>query len=118
MDLYDRIRELCDMRGVSFRKVERSIGIGHSSINRWHTQMPKADTLQKVADYFGVSVAYLLGNEEKNEPEYYIDPEVAQIAQELKDRPELKVLFDASRNVKKEDIELVATMIRRMSGDD
>lgn len=117
MDLYDRIRSLCDERGVSFRKVEREIGIGHGSINRWHNQMPKADTLQKVADYFGVTPSYLLGNVEDETQEYYIDPEVSAIAQELKDRPELKILFDASRNVKKEDIELVAQMIRRISGE-
>ena len=114
MDLYDRIRELCDERGVSFRKVERDTGIGHGSINRWHEQMPKADTLQKVADYLDVSVAYLLGTE-RTKSGYYIDPEVSRIARDLKNRPELKVLFDASRNVKKEDIELVAEMIRRMS---
>lgn len=61
MDLYDRIRALCEDRGVSFRKVEADIGIGHGSINRWHSQMPKASTLQKVADYFDVTPAYLLG---------------------------------------------------------
>ncbi len=116
MDLYDRVRALCDKRGVSFRKVEREVGIGHGSINRWHNQMPKASTLQKVADYFGVTPAYLLGSEESYSHEYYVDPDVAEIAQELKDRPELKILFDASKNVKKEDIEFVVTLINKMNG--
>jgi len=117
MDLYERIRELCDERGVSFRKVERETGIGHGSINRWHDQMPKADSLQKVADYLDVSVPYLLGTEQIRKG-YYLDPEVSRIARILKNRPELKVLFDASKNVRKEDIELVAEMIERFSKKD
>lgn len=46
--------------------------------------------------------------------EYYNDPEVAELAQQLKDRPELKVLFDASRDITKEDVQFVIDMIERM----
>lgn len=46
--------------------------------------------------------------------EYYTDPEVAELAQQLKDRPELKVLFDASRDISKEDVQFVIDMIERM----
>lgn len=46
--------------------------------------------------------------------EYYTNPEVAELAQQLKDRPELKVLFDASRDISKEDVQFVIDMIERM----
>lgn len=116
MKLYDKILYLCKERNVSVASVEKACGMSHGVLRRWNVQHPTAERLRKVSEYFGVTVSYLLDETDERDVEYYIDPEVSAIAQELKDRPELKVLFDASRNVKKEDIELVAEMIRRMSG--
>ena len=45
---------------------------------------------------------------------YYLDPEAAEIAQEVQQRPELKILFDASRKVSANDLELVINMIDRL----
>ena len=46
--------------------------------------------------------------------EYYTDPEVVELAQEMYERPEMRVLFDASRNVTKEDIEQVAAILNKL----
>lgn len=48
------------------------------------------------------------------EQHYYLDPEAAEIAQEVQQRPELKILFDASRKVSAGDLELVINMIDRL----
>ena len=45
---------------------------------------------------------------------YYNDGEVAALAEQLRTNPELRILFDASKNLKKEDIEFVTDMIRRL----
>ena len=45
---------------------------------------------------------------------YYLDPEAAEIAQEVYDRPELRILFDASRKASKEDLSFVVEMLDRM----
>ena len=45
---------------------------------------------------------------------YYLDPEVAEMAQELYSRPEMRVLFDATKNVSKDDIQFVIDMLDRM----
>ena len=114
MDISDRVRALCESKGISFRKLEQALGIGNGTIHRWGQVMPSALALQDVAQYFGVTVGYLMGNSDDPTIEYYIDPDVQAITQELKDRPELKILFDASKDLKKEDIELVLNMIERM----
>ena len=44
-------------------------------------------------------------------PSYYHDPEVAQMANEIKDNPDMRILFDASRDLKKESIEEVVKFI-------
>ena len=49
---------------------------------------------------------------------YLLDPEAAEIAQEVHERPELKLLFDASRKVSREDLKFVVDMIDRMRKDE
>lgn len=56
---------LCDEKKVTFAEVERKIGISNGQIRRWDNVSPKSETLQKVADYFDVSVDYLLGRTDK-----------------------------------------------------
>lgn len=62
MEFYDRVVELCKNRGTSPAALARAIGLSNSATTYWKRgAVPKGDTLQKVADYFGVSVDYLLG---------------------------------------------------------
>ena len=57
---------------------------------------------------------YLIGKKESTEiipDSYYLNPEARGMAQFLFENPEYKVLFDASRKVKPEDIQFVKEMI-------
>lgn len=65
MDISDRVRALCETKGISFRKLEQALGIGNGTIHRWGQVMPSALALQDVAQYFGVTVGYLLGNSDE-----------------------------------------------------
>lgn len=57
------IKRLCDEHDISFWALERSTGIGNGVIAKWEGKSPRIDTLQKVADYFGVTVDDLLAQE-------------------------------------------------------
>ena len=59
----DKIKYLCDLHCMSIRELELATGIGNGIIARWKTSSPKIDNLQKVADYFDVSIDYLLDRE-------------------------------------------------------
>lgn len=59
--LFDRVKQLSSDRGVSLKKVATDLGFGENTIYKWKTQSPKGEYLDKVADYFDVSVDYLLG---------------------------------------------------------
>jgi len=61
---YDRFSDLCKQSGITPAKVAESIGINKSTMYMWKNQgtTPKYQTLQKLADYFGVSVDLLLGD--------------------------------------------------------
>lgn len=59
--IYERILFLCEKNNISIAKLERETNIGNGVIARWKTGSPRVDVLQKVANYFGVTVSYLLG---------------------------------------------------------
>lgn len=64
---YDQYCLLCKKAGVSPSKAAIDIGIAKSTVSVWKNRgtAPQAAQLQKIADYFGVSIDYLLsGNEE------------------------------------------------------
>lgn len=67
---------------------------------------PRIETIQTIADYFGVKKSDLI-----EEESYYIDMEVAKTAELLKSRPQLKVLMDASRDLSKADIDFIINMV-------
>lgn len=63
--LYQRIKELCKKHGTSISKLESELGFGNSSIKRWgSTSSPSIDKITKVANYFNVSIDYLIGRED------------------------------------------------------
>lgn len=61
MNLLDRIKKLAKQKDISIYQLEEEIDIGRNTIYQWNKRTPSADKLQKVADYFNVSVDYLLG---------------------------------------------------------
>lgn len=61
MTVFERIKFLSDKQGKSMQTIAESIGLSKNIFYRWKTTEPKGVDLQKVADYFDVSVDYLLG---------------------------------------------------------
>lgn len=83
----------------------------------------KAEKLKAIADYFGVTMEYLMTGEDPKQTtvegnNYYLDEEAVALADFAHKNPEYKVLFDASRKVKPEDINFVLEMIKRTSNFD
>lgn len=96
------IRNLCAKKGISVQKLEQELGLSNGSIAKTDTM--KSDRLLLISKYFNVSMEFLMGEDIDIEKEYYMDPEAKEMAQFLLDNPEYKVLFDASRKVKPEDL--------------
>ena len=70
MTLFERIKSLASQRDKSMKEVALELGFSENLFYRWKTTEPKARDLQKVADYFDVSVDYLLGREEREMPKF------------------------------------------------
>lgn len=105
----DRIKRLADARGVGLARVDADLGFGNGTIGKWDKSAPSSDKLQLVADYFEVSVDYLLGREETD------NDEIMELREQLRRQPGMRILFDASKNATKEQLLAVAEMIEKWS---
>jgi len=119
MNLRDRIRELANKNGMSLPNLESELGFGNGTIVRWDKASPTSEKLTKVADYFNVTVDYLLGRGETidSETPYYLNDEAREMAEELAKNPKLHILFDAARTVSVEDLQFVIDMVNRFKQD-
>jgi len=58
--VYDKIKELAREKGVTIQQMERDLAIPERNACKWNVSMPRADTLMRVAEYFGVPIEYFL----------------------------------------------------------
>lgn len=71
-EMYDIIEKLCAEHGVNITKMCREINIPRSvfsELKAGRTKTLSGKYITSVAEYFGVTTDYLLGNEEKPAPE-------------------------------------------------
>ena len=63
MCLYEKVKELCEEKGVTIYQMCKEIGMGQNVVSNWKERkntLPKLDTAVKMADFFGVPVDYFL----------------------------------------------------------
>lgn len=66
---------LCNQKGESPSSVCRKVGIAPATFSCWTSEsVPRKATLMRIADYFGVSVSYLLGVVDDPDPVSLVDP--------------------------------------------
>lgn len=113
---YERYAKIRDMLGYTDYKVAKGSGIGTATMSNWKNNVytPKTDKLQKVAEFLGVDVREIIGDdssESSSKLKYYLNDETAQVAQEIFENRELRVLFDAARDASPEDLQTTYNML-------
>ena len=114
---YDLFYELCLKKGVTPSKACLDMGLSRSLAAKWKNTKatPSADVMSKISDYFGVSADYLLGKEEQKEkPLINGDEELTEYLEELRTRPEMKMLFKLTKGATKADVEKAVKIIETM----
>ena len=116
--MYEIFMRLCELNGITPADVSRATKIRESTLSNWKSRgsMLSAKNAKIIAEYFGVSVDYLMTGkdtpkESTSGKKYYFSDETAAIAQEVFKNPELKMLFSAARDVSPDKIKAVADMV-------
>ena len=84
---YENYVKLCNGKGKSPSGVALEIGLSKTAVNGWkHGRSNPTDaTAQKVAEYFGITVEELLGeNEQKEKPAIQEDDRLKQVADDIR----------------------------------
>jgi len=70
MNLPETLKYLRKQKHITQEQLAGIVGVERSSIGKYETgTMPSMEILSALSDYFGVTVDYLMGKEEKKEPE-------------------------------------------------
>ena len=112
---YDRIFEIMKEKELTAYRVSKGTGISQASLADWRKgrSKPKIDKLQKLSEYFGVSIQYLTGESDQIDDTqqiqapngYYVDKETAEYAEMLRTRPGARLLFSAAKDISKDDLQ-------------
>lgn len=127
----ERLKELMTLKGLRQIDIAEKTGLGKSAISQYVSGKitPKQDKVYILAEGLNVSPTWLMGYDVPMEKElitttktqntgYYTDPEVAQIAEELRTNPDRRILFDASKDLNKDDIDTVLKIIDGLKARD
>lgn len=116
--LFDRVKQLSSDRGVSLKKVATDLGFGENTIYKWKAQSPKGEYLDKVADYFDVSVDYLLGR--TNTPQFTRKDErdvqkiLTDMTEGLSNDSSLAYMKNGGEEIDEEDAELLRASLENV----
>lgn len=116
---YDIYSDLCKQHGKSPSAVAQELGINKSNVTNWKNNgyTPRGNVLNLIAEYFNVPTDYLLGvTEQKEKPLVNGDEELTEYLEELRTRPEMKMLFQLTKDATKEDVEKAVRVIEAMLG--
>ena len=108
--MYEIFEQLLQKYGVTPYKVSKATGVSQSSLSDWKLGKitPTTKTLQKIADYFGVTIDYLMTGEKKEE-------------NNQSDSKLSNVYFSFARDAEKNgidpnDIKMAIDMIKKLRG--
>lgn len=59
LTLYSAIKTIAENRKTSISKIERDLHMSNGAISKWDKSMPRANSLENVAGYLGVTTQYL-----------------------------------------------------------
>lgn len=113
-----RLRYYLSKYNMTQIELAKKLGVGTTSVYNWCNgiKTPRMDKVDAMCDLFHCKRSDLISEKESEPEQYYLNEDARELAQFMFENPEYKVLFDASRKVKKEDIEFVKQMIDRVRG--
>ena len=95
--MYEIFEQLLQQQGISAYKVDKETGVTQSTLSDWKRgrSTPKSENMKKLANYFGVSIDYLMTGKDSSETkESILKP---------KDEKDIKVIIENTEKLLKQD---------------
>ena len=119
MNSVERVKTICKDRKIPISKLERDLGYSNGYIGQLRKGTFPNDRLKEIAEYLEVSIDYLMTGKEKEGGEtYYINEETREIAQEIFEKKELRMLFDVTRKSTPQRLMAYYNMIKELESQE
>lgn len=94
--MYEIFEKLLKEHGVTAYRVSKETGVTTATLTSWKQgkYTPKPEKMQKIADYFGVSLSYLMTGKEDSEKEPQLKP---------KDKKDIREILASTEELLKQD---------------
>lgn len=124
--LSERLKQLRNENNLLQKEVAEKLKITTSAYGFYEQgkRTPDAETLNKIAEFYNVSIDYLLGrtnirdSADKIAESLNDDPELSQFWDSLKDREDLKLLFKQTRDMSPNDIKKIIRIIKAIEDEE
>lgn len=114
---WSRAKELREAARYNKKEVVDKLEMPYTTYSNYETDMRDvgSETLRKIARFYGGSIDYIL----ENEINYHNNSdEFTEYLDELRYRPEMRMLFSVSKKATKEDVENAVIIIEMLRGKD
>lgn len=113
------IKKLRIKLGLTQTEVANRIGVSKQTLYKYEngiiTNIP-SDKVELLANVLETDPKTLMGwgdEESKTLDQYYLNEETREIAQEVFENKDLRILFDAARDARPEDLKMAADLLKR-----
>ena len=116
----NRLRKLRKESDLTQKELAEILNTTEATLSRYENgaREPKLDLIHKIANYFGVSVDYLLGNTDEKSNADKIkkaisdDPELVEFWDKAKDREDLQLMLKQTKDLKPSTIKQIIEIIK------
>ena len=115
MTFYDKFDKLCEENGKKKSPVCAELGLSKTAWAKWRDgATPDGKTVRKLADYFGVTYAFLLDDSLEEAPAQAEETDTAKIREAMRRRPGIKLLFDVLEDAPDSDLYETLALAQRL----
>ena len=122
MTIAENIKKIREQYGLTQAELGEIAGVSDKAVSTWEngTAEPRMGAIQKIAEHFGITKGSIVDDDQDNGQNqgYFFDDEAAELAQQIYEDPELRVLLKAKRDLSKDDMEVIVNMIKALKAKD
>lgn len=124
-----RLKELRAEKEITGEELGKKFNVSKTAVSYWESgrNFPGEETIRKLADFFQVSVDYLLGNSDIRNPyenhqriseSIKDDKELLEFWEVLKEREDLQLLFKQTKQMTEKDIRQIIKIIKAIEDEE
>lgn len=105
-------------KGLTQQELSKILGLSSSAVSMYENgnREPSFETLEAMADFFNVDMNYLMSGVRSTDVDSLVndDPDLTSYLEELRTRPEMRMLFSVAKDATKEDVEKAVAIIEAL----